>query len=515
MQKANNTGGTPSFAGIALADILANGVAIILLMIIINLQVKSSAQVDLAEKVKDVSILLSRDIAKQVVMNALPTSPPARLHDYTRSQVDRFPKESIMPVLELTEDGVRDFYSGNIWHRNSLFLTNNALDQYLSSLYFFQKKNLRVDVYAVKNFYLLMSILKDHDIAIKHWHFIGESTGGYYEGRQLPDNSSSLAMNKSTNHALNKKKKVLTGELPEGTVLKKSHAMMGGDSQAYTQVSQNQVFSPLAATARVQSGEVAVSSDIRHTLKIAEETKSAGSTHVNLTPIKDYRNTLAFLFDFLIRMQNLSDEGYFGVLREHSLADEMMRYVYSFPKLSEYRAFMVEKIYDEMAKVPDDNVKIYVEESSNVAGIKVDLNKRINWVEVVGAAENISDGEPSDVQVQLSLYPGIFKSISVSITENSIILMPVENNDQPLFKWHLVTMIDLALGQSYIGFLYSDVDENNHLFIQAANNSVLINQQALALPQQLDGNRKNKRLFVLYAFIVLLVVALIFKRKRS
>ena len=82
----------PGFAGVALADILANSVAIVIMMIVVTIFIKHEADQKKLEQVEDVSVLLSREIATSVVMNALPTSPPARLHDYNTSPLDRKPK---------------------------------------------------------------------------------------------------------------------------------------------------------------------------------------------------------------------------------------------------------------------------------------------------------------------------------------------------------------------------------------------------------------------------------------
>ena len=75
----------PAFAGVALADILANSVAIVIIMIVVTLMARYEEEQDKLEQAEDVAVLLSRELASSFVMNALPTSPPAQLHDYVTS----------------------------------------------------------------------------------------------------------------------------------------------------------------------------------------------------------------------------------------------------------------------------------------------------------------------------------------------------------------------------------------------------------------------------------------------
>ena len=168
----------PGFAGVALADILANGVAIIILMIVITMMIKHQQEEKRLEQVEDVTVLLSRDLATSAVMNALPTSPPARLHDYETSPLDRNPTHALMPIMELHTNYVRNYYTGERFTRDELLLQNNAFDRYVKSLTPLQLVYMRVDIYSIRLFYIFMSILKDHNTRPGHWHFIGYPEGG-------------------------------------------------------------------------------------------------------------------------------------------------------------------------------------------------------------------------------------------------------------------------------------------------------------------------------------------------
>ena len=163
----------PPFAGVALADILANSVAIVIIMIVVMLMTRYEEEQDKLEQAEDVAVLLSRELATSFVMNALPTSPPAQLHDYVVSPLDRNPQHRTMPILELHDGFVRDYYTGRIYRRDELLRHDNALDTYLARLAPEQLAAMRVDVYGIGQFYVAMSIFKAHHHQPRHWHFVG------------------------------------------------------------------------------------------------------------------------------------------------------------------------------------------------------------------------------------------------------------------------------------------------------------------------------------------------------
>lgn len=167
----------PNFAGVALVDILANGVAVLIIVIVLSIAARSEKEERYSEKVQEVSAVMTREFSTSLVLNRLAASPPAELHDYETSEIDRIWDPAIMPVLEFHRSMVRDPYSGAVWSRNELLETPNGLDTYLMTLGDYARTHVRGDIYDVGTYYLVMSILRDHDIRIWHWHFIG-GTGG-------------------------------------------------------------------------------------------------------------------------------------------------------------------------------------------------------------------------------------------------------------------------------------------------------------------------------------------------
>lgn len=165
----------PGFAGVALADILANSVAIIIIMIVVTIFIKHEQEQEQLEQTEEVSVLLSREIANSVIMNALPASPPVRLHDYTVSPLDRNPQHSHMPIIELHNDYIRNYYTGKRITRDELLRQDNRFDRYIRSLTREQLLFMRVDIYSIRLFYIVMSILKSYNHSPRHWHFLAYS----------------------------------------------------------------------------------------------------------------------------------------------------------------------------------------------------------------------------------------------------------------------------------------------------------------------------------------------------
>ena len=173
-----------SFGGVALADILANGVVVLLVVIIITISFKKQQTEQEIEQSVEISAILARDIASSLVFNDLPSSPPAVLHHYHcvspggpwRNEYERHDcMPWLYPIIELHPDYVRELNSGRIFSRGELLRENNELDLYLSLLNPLEKRNVRLDIYAVDLYYLALSILRENDLQPSHWHFVGET----------------------------------------------------------------------------------------------------------------------------------------------------------------------------------------------------------------------------------------------------------------------------------------------------------------------------------------------------
>lgn len=162
----------PDFAGVALVDILANGVAMLIIVIVLSIAARVEREERYVEQVEEVSTVMSRRFSTSLVLNRLAASLPAQLHDYENSPLDQVFDPALLPILELHSDYVREFYTGYIWTRPALLRDPNTMDDWLEAMSPLTRQRLRVDVYDIGQFYLVISILRDHGVRPAHWHFL-------------------------------------------------------------------------------------------------------------------------------------------------------------------------------------------------------------------------------------------------------------------------------------------------------------------------------------------------------
>ena len=117
----------PDFAGVALVDILANGVAMLIIVIVMTIAARMEREERYAEQADEVAAVMSHKFSTSLVLNSLAASPPARLHDYDTSPLDQVLDPELLPILELHPGFVREFYTGTIWTRRDLLEEHNAL----------------------------------------------------------------------------------------------------------------------------------------------------------------------------------------------------------------------------------------------------------------------------------------------------------------------------------------------------------------------------------------------------
>ena len=162
----------PDFAGVALVDILANGVAMLIIVVVLSITTRMEREERLVERAEEVVTVMSHRLSTSLVLNSLAASPPARLHDYETSPLDAVYSPEVLPILELHRGFVREFYSGAVWSRRALLAGGSSMSAWLAGLGDASRMRVRVDIYDVDQFYVAMSIFREHGIPIRHWHFV-------------------------------------------------------------------------------------------------------------------------------------------------------------------------------------------------------------------------------------------------------------------------------------------------------------------------------------------------------
>ena len=208
--------------GVALADILANSVAVILILIVVTMSVQQDRADNQLEQNADITSILARQLASSVVYNDLPSSPPARLHDYYSCEIAHDCDPSLFPIVELHQNYIREYNSNLRFYRNELLQENNAFDDLINTFSNTDRAGIRIDVYDVNLYYLAIGILKEHNISPRHWHYLGENATPPVSAKQAlaeggHGEADAVVEAQSPGNAFNANAQSQSTDLPEGT----------------------------------------------------------------------------------------------------------------------------------------------------------------------------------------------------------------------------------------------------------------------------------------------------------
>ena len=562
----------PSFAGVALADILANGVAIIIMLIVITIMIKHQQEEKRLEQVEDVSVLLSRDIATSVVMNALPTSPPARLHHYHSSPLDRNPTHAVMPIIELHRDHVRNYYTGETISRDALLHRDNAFDRYVGSLDPRQLLRMRVDVYSIRLFYIVMSILKSHQHRPNHWHFIGYAGDGSgtttASGRQWTSEQGNKPNAAGVESAEGR-----TGEgdpdglqrvdnqagrnIPQSAKL---NTQPGGlenypyddlafdSDQSQTQAApadlpgdvkqpageraqlSDQMFKALAELMGQDAGDQASSKPRLSRFRSAR----AGLSQSNSPPkenggqplvqIESYRLLLPALFAFMEEVQTEADAGGATRLAEYDFHRDVLQQILD--KQQPRSSPEMNALFDRLGTLldalpPETDTQLPVEQQHNeqlrANALAVPVNRRLPGAALAG--NTLQDAHPdlpgaADVSLHFGLYPTIFRGLRAPLKKDALILMPPQQQHPEKFRWRVVTLVSPAVDDFMTAFVYSAFDGDGRLLLAAEENALNIAQLRVTTNYPTLPFRNERWLLLLYGIPALLIACGVLRKAR-
>ena len=547
----------PDFAGVTLADILANGAAILILMIVITVMIKHEEERKRLEQVEEVSVLLSRDLATSVVMNSLPTSAPATLHNYVTSPLDRNPVHEIMPILEFHTNYVRNFYTGQRFTREQLLYHDNPLDLYLKSLGPVQIARLRADIYSINLFYLSMSIIEDYlPGGPRHWHFLGYGQGGganessgFSDGNALrdgglsdgngedglegegneegsgsqfgiggnsllPDPSLDLAPPSWDGYPYDD---LAPGQIGDGQGQPGQPGQPGGQPGS----SQNPADANQDGTPGGQSGDgEPQSSRFRSAYEVREEATPLGGLDGSISMYMVLRG----LFAFMEQAQQDADGGDASVLARYNFATDVLPLALGIlaeedqPDPETHSFF--ERLAVEVESAPwfderppessqktDDNMPRQV--------LEVAINQPIVEATLIGDSEQeqlTNMPEYPEIAAHLGLYPSIFRGVRVPVNESSIVLMPPAQDDPGQFRWRVVTVVNSERNDFVTAFVYSTLGADGKLLIAVEENAVSLAGYRLTTKRPTVPYRDQRWLLLLYALPALLLALGIFRR---
>ena len=516
----------PGFAGVALADILANGVAMVIILIVITISVRNAQEEERLEQVQDVSLLLSRELATSVVMNALPTSPPSVLHDYQRSPLDQNLQHSQMPILELHHGGVRNRYNGQFWSRSELLLQDNSLDRYLQSLAENQKLNIRLDVYSIRNFYIAMSVLKLHNIRVPHWHFLGETAaieepllaGGSDSstGNQEQRNREEQQFAPGEGRNDGKRNQLATGSLR----MPAAADWIGGEA-----LPDYPGAEPGAEPGADKSGQ-SQDQPGQRTMRLRLPTPDAQMSALTLPPwptdLKP-EQIIAALYRFMADIQGRTDAGEYAALARTDLSQALARQLTeAITPEEQKRATALAASLREYLPGPLQGVVVQHVLGPGISALQFDADARQNRIPVL--EHNVDDATKllnldadasADIQLRMSQWPAIYRGLTIPLHHGGLALVAPSQSSPREWRWRLITLTDATLSDGMIGFVYAAFDPTGKLLLAGEENGVTINGRPLRTAYALHFLRNERMLLMLYGLLAAFIIAMLVRRFRG
>ncbi len=518
----------PGFAGVALADILANGVAMVIILIVITVSIRNAQEQERLEQAQDVSLLLSRELATSVVMNALPTSPPSVLHDYERSPLDQNPQHSVMPILELRRDGVRNRYNGRFWPRRELLLQDNSLDRYLQTFDDQQRRNIRLDVYSIRNFYLAMSILKSHQVRAAHWHFLGEAAdagrpllGGVGDGEGEGGWRDAEGEDARPGEGRGQRRgRGLRRGRPGGARIPQGVDWVGGETLPdYPGAGRDRSADPNASGA---GGGVPGRRTIRFRLPVDGAPPPAGSMPrlpADLQPAQ----LIAALYRFMGDIQRRADGGEYGALAAANLSRALALHLQTPFSDSELR-----RAGDLLGALrrpwpgPRRGVAVRRISAPGASALRLTADARQAQVwaldhsafAAADANAAVATDATADVELRLGRWPAIYQGLSLALHHGGLALVAPGQQSPAEWRWRVVALTDPALSDGMVGFVYSRLTADGHLLIAGEENGVTIGGRPLRTEFLTHFLRNERMLLMLYALLVVFILAMLARRFR-
>ncbi len=568
----------PEFAGIGLADILANSVAMIIILIVITISIKHQKEQEQLTEYEEVSVLLSRDIATSVVMNSLPTSALARLHDYENSPLDRNPRPDIMPIIELHKGFIRDYHTGKRFGRDTLLLQENAFDRFLRTLSPQQHRRIRIDVYDIQLFYVTMSIIRKYGRLPSHWHFLDERKGGDddspeqlaqgAENKEKPEEEDETRLpgeSQSDRDGGNESAERMWESFPGEVELDVSDAneQYPFDDLAYdTELSQSQdqeAFGPGAQSERrtdSESQESRLSDRMFETLAqmmsgdLAREPARGGLPSIvqfraatpsaqkslqeklqqilemqgrpGRQPEVSYLSLMFALYNFMERADLAAQAGDYSVLeRFHFQRDIVVPALTTPPPTDPVALTFFADLVKGLLAMPGEPKALEVDQNispdfANNA-LKVAANKPLKTASFLGTPDQVRlDFLPAEAHAQMrfGLFPAIYKGLSAPINQSHILMIPPDTIAPAEDRWRAASLSSPKRGDYVLSFVYGHFADDGEFVIASDENGVQINQLHTYTFHPPIPFRKEKESFFVFGAVALILLFGILRRFR-
>jgi hypothetical protein len=497
-----------------LSDILANGVIILLILIITAIIDEKEKESIKVEQAKEITVILSREIASSLVMNSLKSSPPSVLHDYHNSPLDKRIVKNKIPIFELLDNGVYEVQSKKFWKKKSLLTQDSSLDNYLSRLSKINKMLFRVDIYDITNYYLFMSVLEDHQLRPKHWHFMGEEMVSEY-GRSLLKVTDKRSDDEGIN---NEGSDINSLSSSKGTTGKDSEK--GGENDLLEEglsehVDIHNIDDSFIAQDSLNIGDSHSYNENYDLLDTSVEIKST----INLvgmsvlSPKKeniDFVHTLAVSYAIMLQSNTKIAIGTFESLEKINPI-EVSEIVEKTSKTDNFKHWASDIIYllnlDNSRSLYSANI---TEKSGGYAEVGLYKGRPANEINLYNSSvlKPLDNSSEDFLEINLSTYPLPHKGNRIKFNRNSILLY-VDKIESENPQWRLVGVLDSKTRQVTLGLIFSEYNNyTGELILPAEENKPSLQGDVIATNKPPIVGKSVKVAILL--FIALFVFFLLF-----
>lgn len=487
--KARKIGrGLGGAGGVALADILANSVAVMLILIFLSVSVKQEQAEQQVEQTVDISILMARKLASSVVLNALPNSKPAYLHDYHSCAIQHDCQPNLLPVIEIYDDFTRILNVNQVVDRKAMLQKTNVLDEYLAGLDSHQLHNIRVDIYGIGMFYLTVATLREFKAPLKHWHFLGERASAPGSKGKASSSNNRLAQlleqglegleDSSSNEASSS-----TG-LPHGVDVVNPSDIAGLEEEnlllppeeigAAESASNNQGEGPGKAqkgdllnqllndfdSSRNQR-ELAQSGSRRFQLRLPNviPPQSDDPLNLDLDPEKIELLMLTFL---LKAMEDARANNFFDPNRLGAMFAGLVKNPESYTSYEHYPLVRdISGMLVHLSQSANEKIKVVFEKEESKRPVALALSPNSAARKIVLSGEKLLEGQEdflsegaSQVDVLMRLYPFVYRGDRASVSSDTMVLMHPDEFLRQGERWLPIALVSHDLQQMTLGFIY-------------------------------------------------------------
>lgn len=543
---------------ISISDILANGVAVIMIVIIVSLSIIQEKAKKEAETLSEAGAVMSRDFAKNLVSNDLPSSAPATLHNYNHPRRNRSPLiEFHNNILFVLDQGPGTNTLNWKLTKNHLLEKPNLLDKFLDSLPNFSKKNIRANIFDTDMYYIVMDILNDHDADIRDWHFMKKGEASYLDRakdskpiesdltkldknqKQKPKNQSMDNLDEK-NDGKGKDSKFDSDLLPEGIDL--SELPIGELPEGLPSSSNLTPEERLKELKNLLDRGILNFNGNQSEIIIGGESPSrqgSQSNQKNQKSLKDYfdpnkpfnEQMLHLILNYLIYIQeqyennkffDLSTKDLLAKLESIAFISENTKYKDDVKKITSYIKKETPKIQPKIAITQEDS-PLVIASIRNISEESVKIEQkatiRLQANEIVKKAIFNNDDDDSNlldknyVSVLIYPQPTFLNGSPRLINTNDIFLIPYKNILQDQRNWYAIAFADPNLKKINLGFVYGTV-QGTQIYVSNLENHLKINYANQRISYQADTNYFQLLKISIIIFILLGFLTLFLRLKK-